>query len=246
MEGLEGKVALVTGGGSGIGEASAKTLAKYGVKLVIGGIDDKKAKKVGDEIRKAGGKAYEVHLDVADEASWEKAVKDTVKKFGKLDVLVNNAGIATDGDVETETKEDWDKLISVNQTGVWLGMKVGGKAIKKNGGGSIINISSIFGLVGGFGSNIAYHASKGAVRLMTKNAAIKWAKEGIRVNSVHPGFIETPLLGDLNRAPLVAFTPMGRLGEPQEVANCVAFLASDLSSYMTGSELVVDGGWTAQ
>ncbi len=246
MEGLESKVALISGGASGIGEASAITLAKYGVKVVIGDVDDKGAKKVGEKIRKNGGEAIELHLDVSDEASWEKAVEEAVKTYGGLDILVNNAGIGIGGDVETEAKETWDKLIGVNQTGVWLGMKVGGKAIKKSGGGSIINISSIFGLVGGFGANIAYHASKGAVRLMTKNAAIRWAKEGIRVNSVHPGFIETPLLGELDRAPLVACTPLGRLGDPQEVANCVAFLASDLSSYMTGSELVVDGAWTAQ
>jgi NAD(P)-dependent dehydrogenase (short-subunit alcohol dehydrogenase family) len=213
---------------------------------VIGDIDDKNAKRVGDEIRKAGGEVTELHLDVSDETSWQEAVKATQKKYGGLNIVVNNAGIGIGGDVETETMESWNKLISINQTGVWLGMKTGGKAIKEAGGGSIINISSIFGLVGGFGTSVAYHSSKGAVRLMTKNAAIHWAKEGVRVNSVHPGFVETPLLGDLDRAPLIACTPLGRLADPQEIANCVAFLASDLSSYMTGSELVVDGAWTAQ
>jgi NAD(P)-dependent dehydrogenase (short-subunit alcohol dehydrogenase family) len=246
MKGLKGKVAIISGGGSGIGEASAKTLAQNGVKVVIGDIDDKNAKRVGDEIRKAGGEVTELHLDVSDETSWQEAVKATQKKYGGLNIVVNNAGIGIGGDVETETMESWNKLISINQTGVWLGMKTGGKAIKEAGGGSIINISSIFGLVGGFGTSVAYHSSKGAVRLMTKNAAIHWAKEGVRVNSVHPGFVETPLLGDLDRAPLIACTPLGRLADPQEIANCVAFLASDLSSYMTGSELVVDGAWTAQ
>jgi NAD(P)-dependent dehydrogenase (short-subunit alcohol dehydrogenase family) len=246
MDGLDGKVAIISGGGSGIGEASAKTLAKYGVKVVIGDIDDKNARRVGDEIRKAGGEVFEVHLDVSDEASWDTAVHKTQKKYGGLNILVNNAGIGCMGDVENETKEIWDNVIAINQTGVWLGMKSSYKAIKMSGGGSIINTSSIFGLVGGFGASIAYHSAKGAVRLMTKNAAIRWAKEGIRVNSVHPGFVETPLLGDLDRAPLIACTPMGRLAEPQEIANCIAFLASDLASYVTGSELVVDGAWTAQ
>lgn len=246
MDGLDGKVAIISGGGSGIGEASAKTLARYGVKVAIGDINDDQAKRVGDEIRAAGGKAFEIHMDVSDEASWREVVEKTQKEYGRINILVNNAGIGCNGSVETETKETWDKVIAINQTGVWLGMKACGEAIKVSGGGSIINISSIFGLVGGFGTSIAYHSAKGAVRLMTKNAAIHWATEGVRVNSVHPGFIETPLLGELDRAPLVTCTPMGRLGKPQEVANCVAFLASDLASYVTGSELVVDGAWTAQ
>lgn len=246
MEGLKGKIAIVSGAGSGIGEASAKTLAKNGVKVVLGDIDDKKAKRVGDEIRANGGEAVEVPLDTADEASWKKALQTIKKKYNSLDILVNNAGIGCMGNVETETKEVWDKVISINQTGVWLGMKIAGKYIRETGGGSVINISSIFGLVGTFGASVAYHSAKGAVRLMTKNAAVHWAKEGVRVNSVHPGFVETPLLGDLDRAPLIACTPMGRLADPQEIANCVTFLASDLSSYMTGSELVVDGAWTAQ
>lgn len=246
MDGLKGKVAIISGGGSGIGEASAKTLAKYGAKVVIGDIDDKNAKRVGDEIRANGGEAIEAHLDVANDDSWRVVLENTKKTYGGLNILVNNAGIGCLGDVETETKEVWDKVISINQTGVWLGMKYAGKFIKETGGGSIVNISSIFGLVGTFGASVAYHSAKGAVRLMSKTSAIHWAKDGIRVNSVHPGFVETPLLGELDRAPLVACTPLGRLADPQEIANCVAFLASDLSSYMTGSELVVDGAWTAQ
>ncbi len=246
MDGLKGKIAIISGAGSGIGEASAKVLAGYGVKVVIGDIDDKNAKRVGDEIRANGGEAIEVHLDVANEDSWQAALQDAKESYGGLNILVNNAGIGCLGNVETETKEVWDKVISINQTGVWLGMKYAGKLIKETGGGSIINMSSIFGLVGTFGASVAYHSAKGAVRLMSKNAAIHWAKDGIRVNSVHPGFVETPLLGEMDRAPLVACTPLGRLADPKEIANCVAFLASDLSSYVTGSELVVDGAWTAQ
>lgn len=242
MDGLQGKVALVSGGGSGIGEATSKTLAKYGVKVVVADINDESANKVAKEI---GNNAIAVKLDVSDESSWNKAIAQTIEQFGSLNVLVNNAGIGSLASVEDESLEGWNRTVAVNQTGVFLGMKVGGKAIKEHGGGSIINVSSIYGLVGSFGQSVAYHATKGAVRLITKNAAIYWAKQGVRVNSIHPGFIETPLLGEIDRAPLVGHTPFGRLGEPQEIANGIAFLASDLSSYMTGSEMVIDGGWTA-
>jgi NAD(P)-dependent dehydrogenase (short-subunit alcohol dehydrogenase family) len=164
--------------------------------------------------------------------------------------LVNNAGIGTLSDCEEETVEGWDRLTAINQRGVWLGMRAAVPEFRKVGGGSIINLSSIFGAVGGFGGSIAYHASKGAVRLMTKNAAIRYAKEAIRVNSVHPGFIDTPMVAQVKGTEIeqliVNNTPMGRMGRSEEVAQVIAFLASDAASYMTGSEVYVDGGWTAQ
>jgi NAD(P)-dependent dehydrogenase (short-subunit alcohol dehydrogenase family) len=152
--------------------------------------------------------------------------------------------------VEEETLEDWDRLISINQTGVWLGMKVIGRRMRERGRGSIVNVSSIFGAVGGFGGSIAYHASKGAVRLMSKSAALHWATAGVRVNSIHPGFVETPMIEATKGTPvedqLIAMTPMGRLARPEEIASVIAFLASDDASYMTGSEVYVDGGWIAR
>jgi NAD(P)-dependent dehydrogenase (short-subunit alcohol dehydrogenase family) len=187
---------------------------------------------------------------VSREAAWKRVVGRTVREFGRLDILVNNAGIGTFPDVEQETLEGWNRLIGINETGVWLGMRAAVPRMRTGGGGSIINVSSIFGAVGGFGGSIAYHASKGAVRLMTKNAAIRYAKEGIRVNSVHPGFIDTPMVavvkGTDTETLINNTTPMGRMGRSEEVAEVIAFLASDRASYMTGSEVYVDGGWTAQ
>jgi len=246
MDGLAGKVALVTGGSSGIGAATARTLAGYGVKVMVADVNDDGARSIVDAIATSGGEAFAMHLDVTSADEWQEALNNTKEKFGGLHILFNNAGIGgAVADIENGTLEDWEKVIAVNQTSVWLGMKYGGALIKESGGGSIINTSSIFGIIGGFGSSTPYHASKGAVRLMTKNLALHWAKEGVRVNSVHPGFIDTPILGDSDRNQLAGVTPMGRIGKPEEVANAVAFLASDLSSFMTGSEIVVDGGYTA-
>lgn len=246
MNGLVGKVALVTGGGSGIGEATARKLAEYGAKVVVADVNDEGAQRVADAIITAGEQALAVHLDVTNTQDWQEVLETIKNRFEGLHVLFNNAGIggAVAG-IEDGTLEDWEKVIAVNQTSVWLGMKYGGALIKESGGGSIVNTSSIFGIIGGFGSSTPYHASKGAVRLMTKNLALHWAKEGVRVNSVHPGFIDTPILGDADRSQLAGVTPMGRIGQPEEIANAVAFLASDLSGFMTGSELVVDGGYTA-
>lgn len=185
-------------------------------------------------------------LNVGEETAWEQAIEITKQAFGGLHIVFNNAGIGgAPTSVEDETLENWEKVIAVNQTGVMLGMKHGGRLIRDSGGGSIINTSSIFGISGGFGTSVAYHASKGAVRTMTKSAALYWVKQGIRVNSIHPGFVETPILEGIDAEPLTQVTPMGRLGKPEEIADAVLFLASDESSFITGSELVIDGGFTA-
>lgn len=247
---LSGKVAIVTGAARGIGQACARRLAADGAAVLVTDVIDDEGEAVAVSIREDGGTAIFAHHDVSDESQWEQVVGRARSEFGRLDVLVNNAGIGTFEDVEKETREGWDRMIAINQTGVWLGMKHGGVAMKETGGGSIVNLSSIFGAVGGFGGSIAYHASKGAVRLMTKSAAIRWAAEGVRVNSVHPGFVDTPMLDQAKEdeqtlEAIVSMTPMGRLGRPEEIASMVSFLASDEASYMTGSEVYVDGGWTA-
>jgi len=252
---LEGKVALVTGAARGIGNAAVRLMAAQGAAVLATDVIDDEGETLAAELERAGHRVEFAHHDVSSEAEWRSVAERARRAFGALHILVNNAGIARTEDVEGETGEGFDRLIAINQTGVWLGMKHCAPLIRAAGGGSIINLSSIYGAVGGDGAAIAYHASKGAVRLMTKNAAVLYAKEGIRVISVHPGFIDTPMVhaalkGDdaaarLFREYIESNTPMGRLGRAEEVATVIAFLASDEASYMTGAEVYVDGGWTA-
>ena len=246
---LKGKVAVVTGGARGIGGATVEALCREGAFVFVADLLDE-GETLAKRLASEGKCARYVKLDVTDEAQWKKLVEDIVREFGHLDILVSNAGIGTFEDVEQETRAGWDKVIAVNQLGVWLGMKYAAPAMRTSGGGSIVNVSSIFGAVGGFGGSVAYHASKGAVRLMTKNAALRYAKEGVRVNSMHPGFIDTPMIAAVKGTPveqaIVQHTPMGRLGTAAEIGEVIAFMSGPKASYMTGSEVYVDGGWTAE
>lgn len=244
MARFDGRVALVTGGASGIGKATAIRIADEGGSVVIADVQDEAGEAVAEEIRQGGGKAAFVHLDVTDEPGWADAVATTLDDFGGLDVLVNNAGIGDTEPLEVTTVETWNKVVAVTQTSVFLGMKAAGDALKKSGHGSVVNVSSMYGIVGS-GVSPAYHAAKGAVRLLTKTTALGWAQEGVRVNSVHPGYIDTPILGDTDRDMLIGATPMGRLGQPEEMAAMITFLASDEASFATGAEFVIDGGYTA-
>lgn len=247
---LQGRVAMVTGGAGGIGQQTAFRLADEGAAVVVTDIQDEAGAAVAAKIRDGGGKALSVHHDVADETSWTAAVRAAVNEFGGLDILVNNAGIADHGTIDDTTAELYERTIAVTQTSVFLGMRTAAEALRASEHASVINISSIFGSSGGFGTSPAYHAAKGAVRLLTKNAALQWADAGIRVNSVHPGFIDTPILdgvrGTDREAAMRMVTPLGRLGRPAEVAAAVAYLASDDASFTTGSELYVDGGYMAR
>ena len=248
---MDGKVALISGGARGQGAAEARLFAREGAKVVIGDLLDVEGMRVAAEIAELGGDAMYVHLDVTSEEDWQSAVAAAVSSYGKLDVLVNNAGIWRRGRVEDTTVEDWDAIQNVNSKGVFLGTKAAIPEMRQAGGGSIINISSTAGLVGGPRST-AYTASKGAVRLFTKATAIQYAGENIRANSIHPGPIDTEMIHqvgqgeDNSREESIARTPLGRVGTVDDIAYGALFLASDESSFMTGSELVIDGGSTAQ
>ena len=248
---MDGKVALISGGARGQGAAEAKLFAQEGARVVIGDLLDVDGMRVAAEIAELGGEAIYVHLDVTKEEDWQSAVQAAVSAYGKLDVLINNAGIWRRGRVEDTTVEDWDAIQNVNSKGVFLGTKAAIPEMRKAGGGSVINISSTAGLVGGPRST-AYTASKGAVRLFTKATAIQYAGEGIRSNSIHPGPIDTEMIQqvwqgeDNSREESIARTPLGRVGTVDDIAYGALFLASDESSFMTGSELVIDGGSTAQ
>ena len=247
---LDGKVALVSGAASGMGQSEALIFAREGAKVVVGDVMEAEGRQVADKIKAAGGQAMFVKLDVASEAEWEKAVKATVDAFGKLDVLVNNAGISGTFDPDTMSTPAWDRLMEVNAKGVFLGMKHAIPAMQRAGGGSIINISSISGVVGQLGIHMAYNASKGAVRTMTKSGAVQYAKDNIRVNSVHPGMLP-PMKSSKGSADpawrdkMIRAVPLKREGRVEEVAHAVLFLASDEASYITGVELPVDGGFLA-
>ena len=248
---LEGKVAIISGGARGMGATEARIFAKEGAKVVFGDMRDDLGKQVEAEINDSSGEAIYVSLDVTDLPSWQNAVDTAVSRFGKLDILVNNAGIVSNQSGDDATAEEWDRVMDVNAKGVFLGTKVAIPEMRKAGGGSIVNISSISGMVGQHGIHPGYNASKGAVRLLTKTTAIQYARDGIRANSVHPGPIATPMTEASRADPerynnSISRTPMGRYGQPEDIAYGVLFLASDESSYMTGSELVIDGGYTAQ
>ena len=248
---LEGKVALISGGARGMGAVEVKLFVQEGAKVVFGDVREEEGQKLEAEIAESGGEAVFTKLDVTSADDWQSAVELAVSRFGKLDILVNNAGIFDNATVENTTVEAWDRVLDINAKGVFLGSKSAIGAMKEAGGGSIVNISSTAGLTGSAVSS-AYNASKGAVRLLTKATAVQFGSEKIRANSVHPGPIETDMVKQVFlddeslRDERIAAIPQGRFGKPEEVANCVLFLASDEASYMTGSELVVDGGWTAQ
>lgn len=255
---LDGKVAIVTGAASGIGEATARLFAREGAQVVVADVDEAAGQRVVAGIRKGGGEATFLHLDVSKEEEWRQVVDATVRTYGKLNVLVNNAGISLGHDVEDTTLDEWNRIMAVNATGVFLGMKYAIAAMKENGEPcSIINRSSVDGQVGEAGL-FAYCASKGAVTIMTKSAALAVAQKGyrIRVNSVHPGYVHTPLTekeaADMGLSPQEYFRkvgaqhPIGFIGEPIDIAYLDVYLASDESRWVTGAEFTIDGGWTAQ
>jgi NAD(P)-dependent dehydrogenase (short-subunit alcohol dehydrogenase family) len=255
MDRVAGKVAIVTGGASGIGKATASLLAKEGAKVVIADLNEADGKKAVEEIKREGGKALFLKLDVTSEKDWSEVIEKTLAEFGRLDIMVNNAGVLFAKAIEDTPLEQWRWLMSVNLDGVFLGTKYAIRAMKKSGGGSIINLSSLAGIVGTVDDTAAYCASKGAVRLFSKAAALECSKAGhnynIRVNSVHPGLIETPLSEPLlkdaaMRKSIESRHPIGHVGRPIDIAYAILYLASDESRFTTGAEMVVDGGWTAQ
>ena len=246
---LKNKVALVTGGANGMGESIARLFAREGAKVAIADLLEREGNDVVSAIKATGANAMFVRLDVSDEAQWLDAVRATVARYGRLDVLVNNAGIS--GSVpDRMSTEYFDKLMAVNARGTFLGMKTAIPEMQKTGGGSIVNLSSVSGIVGQTFIHMGYNGAKAAIRVMTKSAAVQFAKDGIRVNSVHPGIMpamrtSVTMADPAMREKAIGEVPMKRAGQPEEVAYPVLFLACDESSYMTGSELVVDGGLLA-
>ena len=247
---LPGKVAMITGAAHGMGAEEARLFAREGAKVMIADVLEEEGKQLEAEINQAGGEAMFVRVDVTSEADWKRVVEATVARFGKLDILVNNAGLSSTSVADPLDTDGWRRIMEVNATGVFLGTKYAIPAMKQAGGGSIVNISSIMGFVGGESGHPAYHASKGAVRIFTKATAVKYGPDGIRANSVHPGFMP-PMRSARPRdatalQELVTQTPLRRTGKPIEVAYGVLFLASDEASFVTGTELVIDGGFIAK
>jgi len=247
---LDGKVALISGGARGMGAEEARIFAREGAKVVVADVSEDEGKAVEAQISEAGGEVLFVLLDVTKEEDWASAVDQAVARFGKLDVLVNNAGISSRSFTDDSGIDGWDRIMEVNSKGVFLGTRATIPKMLEAGGGSIINISSIYGMVGSATSS-AYHASKGAVRIFTKSTAIQYASENIRANSVHPGFVDSPMTRAHHDVPgineeRVGKTPLGRMGQPEDIAAGILYLASEESSFVTGSELVIDGGMTAQ
>ena len=244
---LDGEVAIITGAARGQGEAEARMFVREGAQVVLTDILDEQGQAAAQDI---GDAARYFHLDVSQEDQWQKVVQETVTAFGKVTILVNNAGIGLREDygVEQTPLDVWNKVLAVNLTGAFLGMKYSVPEMRKAGHGSIINISSIAGIVGG-GGLPAYHASKGGLRLLTKTAAIQYAKEKIRVNSIHPGGVDTQILdpfGEKWKQRAAKWHPVGRIAQTDEIAYGVLYLASQESSFVTGTELIIDGGMTAQ
>ena len=248
---LDGKVALISGGARGQGAREVEVFTAEGAKVVFGDVLDQEGRAVAERITATGGDAVYVHLDVTKDADWQQAIDLAESRYGRLDVLINNAGIARPENIEDTTEELWESVMSINTTGVFLGTRKAIPAMRRAGGGSIINLSSVAGLVGRRWAGAAYSASKGAVRIFSKATAVQYAPDNIRCNSIHPGPIQTLMLGVTDDDPALMATrtaeiPLGRIGTTDDVANGALFLASDESSWITGIELTIDGGITAQ
>ena len=248
---LENKVALISGGARGIGASIAGLFASEGAKIIIGDVLEEQGRRTAANINESGGDCFFIRLDVTNESDWERAVGEAVTRFGKLQILVNNAGISARGNVEETSAADWTRTMDINVKGAFLGTKQVIPSMRAGGGGSIVNISSGAGIAPQPGTSGAYAASKGAVRIFSKSTAVQYAQDNIRCNSVHPGPIETDMLratrSDTSALEaMMGRVPLGRFGRPEEIAYGVLYLASDESSFVTGSELVIDGGRTAQ
>lgn len=247
---VEGKVALVTGAGAGIGRAIARRFGEEGAQVIATDVDRSGLDETVTMVVEAGGSAEAAILDVTDESAWQSVTDGVVRSHGRIDVLVNNAGIYIIAPIAETTMEQWNRLMAINVTGVFLGMKHASIHMAEAGGGSIVNLSSLAGLIGAPG-HVLYGASKGAVRIMTKDAAVELGQAGIRVNSIHPGYIDTEMAdygaqaAGATKAELGAQYPLGKIGQPEDVAGLALYLASDESSYITGTEMVVDGGANA-
>lgn len=246
MNRLKDKIAIITGAAKGMGESDAILFAQEGASLILTDVDTKNLNKLAERLSAQGTKVLALQHDVASEQGWKKVAAEAEKSFGKVDILVNNAGIFNIAGVEATDLELWNKIISVNLTGAWLGMKYTVPLMRKAGAGSIVNIASVYGIIG-TGTSAAYQAAKGAIRTLSKTAAVEFAPHKIRVNNISPGVIETPLLagigGEEVKQQLINIIPQKRMGKPEEAAYGVLYFASDESSYVTGAELVIDGGW---